>query len=174
MIALMRLLGIDPGTATVGYGLVDLDDQYHSVLVACGVITTSSKLPMPERHRIIYDDVRELIDTYRPGVVVIEKLFAFRNVTTVISVAEARGVILLASQQAGCRIAEYTPMQVKQTITGYGRAQKIEIQEMVRDLLELPAIPRPDDAADALAFALTHAQFLQGHSVPVSDQAVLG
>ncbi len=174
MIATMRLLGIDPGTATVGYGLVDLDTEYRSELVACGVITTSSKLPMPERHRIIYDDVRELIATYRPGVVVIEKLFAFRNVTTVISVAEARGVIMLACTQAGCRIAEYTPMEVKQTITGYGRAQKLEVQEMVRDLLDLPTIPRPDDAADALAFALTHAQFLQGHSVPVSDQAVLG
>lgn len=170
----MRLLGIDPGTATVGYGVVDLDDQYHPVLVTCGVITTSSKLPMPERHRIIYDDVRELVASYRPGVVVIEKLFAFRNVTNVISVAEARGVIMLAAHQAGCKIAEYTPMQVKQTITGYGRAQKLEIQEMVRDLLELPAIPRPDDAADALAFALTHAQFLQGHAIPVSDQAVLG
>ncbi|MBO9540942.1 crossover junction endodeoxyribonuclease RuvC [bacterium] len=169
----MRVLGIDPGTATVGYGVVDMDDDYRCALVACGVVTTSSKLPMPERLRIIYDDVSELIATYRPGVVVVEKLFAFRNVTTVISVAEARGVILLASQQAGCRIAEYTPMEVKLTITGYGRAQKPEIQEMVRDMLGLQSIPRPDDAADALAFALTHAQYLEGHMVAVSDQAVL-
>lgn len=173
MIAAMRVLGIDPGTATVGYGVVDMDDDYRCALVACGVVTTSSKLPMPERLRIIYDDVSELIETYRPGVVVVEKLFAFRNVTTVISVAEARGVILLASQQAGCRIAEYTPMEVKLTITGYGRAQKPEVQEMVKDMLGLQTIPRPDDAADALAFALTHAQFLQGHMVAVSDQAVL-
>ncbi|HEY9899703.1 MAG TPA: crossover junction endodeoxyribonuclease RuvC [Pantanalinema sp.] len=169
----MRVLGIDPGTATVGYGVVDMDDDYRCTLVACGVVTTSSKLPMPERLRIIHDDVSELIETYRPGVVVVEKLFAFRNVTTVISVAEARGVILLASQQAGCRIAEYTPMEVKLTITGYGRAQKPEIQERVRDMLNLQAIPRPDDAADALAFALTHAQYLEGHMVAVSDQAVL-
>lgn len=173
MIAAMRVLGIDPGTATVGYGVVDMDDDYRCTLVACGVVTTSSKLPMPERLRIIHDDVSELIETYRPGVVVVEKLFAFRNVTTVISVAEARGVILLASQQAGCRIAEYTPMEVKLTITGYGRAQKPEIQERVRDMLNLQAIPRPDDAADALAFALTHAQYLEGHMVAVSDQAVL-
>jgi crossover junction endodeoxyribonuclease RuvC len=158
----MRLLGIDPGTATVGYGVIDVDGDFHPAMVAFGVIKTPPTLPMAERLRIIYDDARELLGLYRPGVVVIEKLFAFRNVTNVITVAQARGVLTLAAHQAGCRLAEYTPMQVKQTITGYGRAQKPEIQEMVRDLLGLSAIPRPDDAADALAFALTHVQFLQG------------
>lgn len=165
----MRLLGIDPGTATVGYGVVDMRADYRCEMVACGVIQTPSTLPMAARLRIIHDDTRELLSMYRPVVVIIEKLFAFRNVTTVISVAEARGVLLLACEQGGHKIAEYTPMQVKQTITGYGRAQKLEVQERVRDLLDLGTIPRPDDAADALAFALTHAQFMQGHAV--SDEA---
>jgi len=158
----MRLLGIDPGTATVGYGVIDVDGDFHATMVTYGVIKTPPKLPMAERLRIIYDDARELLTVYKPAVVVIEKLFAFRNVTTVITVAQARGVLTLAAHPAGCKLAEYTPMQVKQTITGYGRAQKLEIQEMVRDMLDLPTIPRPDDAADALAFALTHVQFLQG------------
>lgn len=165
----MRLLGIDPGTATVGFGVIDVDGDFRSTMVAFGVIKTPPKLPMAERLRIIYDDARELLSVYQPGIVVIEKLFAFRNVTTVITVAQARGVLTLAAHQAGCRIAEYTPMQVKQTITGYGRAQKLEIQEMVRDLLDLPTIPRPDDAADALAFALTHVQFLQGGGTPADE-----
>jgi crossover junction endodeoxyribonuclease RuvC len=165
----MRLLGIDPGTATVGYGVIDVDGDYHSTMVAFGVIKTPPQMPMAERLRIIYDDARELLALYKPGVVIIEKLFAFRNVTNVITVAQARGVLTLAAHQAGCRLAEYTPMQVKQTITGYGRAQKLEIQEMVRDMLDLPTIPRPDDAADALAFALTHVQFLQGGGAPESD-----
>ena len=162
----MRLLGIDPGTATVGYGVVDLDDHYQATMVACGVIQTASHLPMAERLRIIYEDMQELLATYRPGVAVIEKLFAFRNVTTVISVSQARGVLLLAAHQAGCRIAEYTPMEVKLTITGYGRAEKREVQALVQDLLTLPSLPRPDDAADALAFALTHARYLEGHGLP--------
>jgi len=165
----MRLLGIDPGTATVGYGVIDVDLDYHSTMVAFGVIKTPPQLPMAERLRIIYDDARQLLDLYRPAIVIIEKLFAFRNVTNVITVAQARGVLTLAAHQAGCQIAEYTPMQVKQTITGYGRAQKLEIQEMVRDMLELTAIPRPDDAADALAFALTHVQFLQGGADMTED-----
>lgn len=162
MMATMRLLGIDPGTATVGYGVVDMDADYHCTMVACGVITTSAGLPMAERLRIIHADLHELLGSYRPGVVIVEKLFAFRNVTTVISVAQARGVIMLAAHQAGCRLAEYTPMEVKLTITGYGRAQKGEVQDMVRDLLGLATRPRPDDAADALAFALTHARSLEG------------
>lgn len=161
----MRLLGIDPGTAIVGYGVVDVDPDYRCRMVACGVIRTSSEQPMPERLCTIYDDLRELLSLYQPSTVVVEKLFAFRNVTTVISVAQARGVILLAAQAAGCRIAEYTPMEVKLTITGYGRAQKPEVQEMVRDLLDLAVIPKPDDAADALAFALTHVSMLQGMAV---------
>lgn len=165
----MRLLGIDPGTATVGYGVIDVDPGFHCRMVTCGVIKTPPKLPMAERLRIIYDDTRELLTTYHPAVAVIEKLFAFRNVTNVITVAQARGVLTLAAHQAGCKVAEYTPMQVKQTITGYGRAQKLEIQEMVRDMLDLPTIPRPDDAADALAFALTHVQFLQGGAAEDDD-----
>lgn len=165
----MRLIGIDPGTATVGYGVVDIDDSYHAEMVACGVIQTPSSLPMAERLRIIYEDAQELLATFRPGVAVIEKLFAFRNVTTVITVAQARGVLLLAAHQAGCKIAEYTPMEVKLTITGYGRAQKIDVQEMVKDLLSLPTIPRPDDAADALAFALTHARYLEGQGLSVEE-----
>lgn len=169
----MRLLGIDPGTATVGYGVVDFDDTYQGTMVACGVIQTPAKLEMAERLRIIHEDTRELLTAFRPGVVVIEKLFAFRNVTTVISVAQARGVLMLAAHQAGCRIAEYTPMEVKLTITGYGRAQKVDVQEMVKDLLQLPTIPRPDDAADALAFALTHARYLEGQGIHVDEETLL-
>jgi crossover junction endodeoxyribonuclease RuvC len=161
MMAPMRLLGIDPGTATVGYGVVDMQPDFSCRMVACGVVSTAAHLPMAERLRIIHDDLGELLAGYRPGVVVVEKLFAFRNVTTVISVAQARGVILLAAHRAGCRLAEYTPMEVKLTITGYGRAQKGEVQDMVQDLLGLESRPRPDDAADALAFALTHARYLE-------------
>lgn len=166
----MRLFGIDPGTATVGYGVVDVLSDYRCEMIAAGTIVTPKGRPMVERLTTIHQDITELLAAFRPTVVVIEKLFAFRNVTTVISVAEARGVLLLAAHAAGCRIAEYTPMQVKQTITGYGRAEKRDVQEMVRDLLRLEAIPRPDDAADALAFALTHVQFLQGQGLALESE----
>lgn len=169
----MRLFGIDPGTATVGYGVVDATPAYEARMVACGVVTTSPRESASQRLLVLYRDLQELLITYQPGVVVVEKLFAFRNVTTVIGVAQARGVILLACEQAGCALAEYTPMEAKQTITGYGRAEKREVQEAVRDMLELPTIPRPDDAADALAFALTHLRFLESHMIPVSERALL-
>lgn len=172
MMAAMRLLGIDPGTATVGYGVLDAGPDYGATLVACGVITTSPRDTASVRLATVYQDLQELLATYRPGVVVVEKLFAFRNVTTVIGVAQARGVILLACEQAGAALAEYTPMEAKLTIAGYGKASKREVQEAVRDQLMLATVPRPDDAADALAFALTHLRYLESLMIPVSERAV--
>lgn len=158
----MRILGIDPGTATVGFGAIDLGKDFQYSLVQFGTIQTPAGRPMPERLSMIYEDMKELLETFKPDCVSIEQLFAFRNVTNVISVSQARGVLLLATQQAGCAIAEYPPMVVKQVIAGYGRAEKREVQEQVRDLLGLEAIPRPDDAADALGLAICHAHHLEG------------
>ncbi len=151
----MLSLGIDPGTATVGYGLVrELPDGALQA-VHYGVITTGPELPMWERLRLIYDELTMLIEAYRPDQAGVEELFFARNVTTAITVAQGRGVILLALAAAGVSIAEYKPNQVKQSISGYGGAKKPQMQEMVRILLGLDKIPRPDDAADALAVAIT-------------------
>lgn len=157
----MRILGIDPGTQKVGFGVIDVvGDNYHTVTY--GVIQTESKDPMPKRLGVIYRDMMELLDQVKPDVVAIEQLFAFRNVTNVITVSQARGVIVLAIEQHGLPIGEYTPMVVKQSLTGYGRAEKREVQEQVKDFLDLEKIPRPDDAADALAIAICHSQHLAG------------
>jgi crossover junction endodeoxyribonuclease RuvC len=149
------VLGIDPGTAITGYGLVCQDREDLS-LVACGVITTPSGQPLPTRLQMIYRGLAGLIEEHQPGVAAVEELFFSRNVRTALSVGHARGVALLALAEAGLSIYEYKPLEVKQAIAGYGGADKKQVQEMVRMLLDLDDIPRPDDAADAVAVAVCH------------------
>jgi crossover junction endodeoxyribonuclease RuvC len=154
----MLSLGIDPGTAIIGFGLVrELPDSSLQA-VHYGVIRTPADMIMPERLAIIYDEVTALVTTYKPDSAGVEELFFARNVTTAITVAQGRGVILAALQKAGIAVNEYKPNQVKQTTSGYGGADKHQMQEMVRLLLNLDSIPRPDDAADALAIAITNIQ----------------
>jgi crossover junction endodeoxyribonuclease RuvC len=153
----MRILGLDPGIATVGFGLVD-SERNKQKLVGCGVITTPAHTPLTSRLDQIYSDLQELIRVYAPDVMSIEELFFNTNITTGISVAQGRGVILLCAFRSGLAIYEYTPLQVKQAVVGYGRAEKKQVQEMVRRILNLPAVPKPDDAADAVALALCHAR----------------
>lgn len=158
----MITLGIDPGTAILGYGVVAGASDLAAVTY--GVLRTTNDLTMPERLVLLYDGVRALIATHQPDVLAIEQLLFGRNVTTAIAVGQARGVVLLAAAQAGMRVAEYKPAEVKEAVVGYGKADKGQIQEMVRLLLGLDALPRPDDAADALAIAICHihhAQFQQ-------------
>jgi crossover junction endodeoxyribonuclease RuvC len=151
----MLALGIDPGTATVGYGLVREHQDGALQAVDFGVITTPPRVPMPDRLQQIYTELSGLIDTYQPDRAGVEELFFARNVTTAITVAQGRGVILLALRNASIPITEYKPNVVKQSISGYGGADKHQMQEMVRMLLGLDNIPKPDDAADALAVAIT-------------------
>ena len=151
----MLVLGIDPGTATIGYGLVRENRDGSLAAVKYGTIRTPAKTPMPERLAKIYTDLTALIELYEPDRAGVEELFFAKNTTTAITVAQGRGVILLALEQAGVPINEYKPNYVKQSISGYGGADKTQMQEMVRMLLSLDKIPRPDDAADALAIAIT-------------------
>lgn len=151
----MRILGIDPGTGILGFGVIDVV-KGQPVLVDAGVIRTPVHEDDAVRLLTIYDEITEIIALTKPDVMSVEKLFFARNVTTAMTVSQARGVVLLCSKQAGMGIAEYTPMQIKQALTGYGKAEKKQIQEMVRVILQLKEIPRPDDAADALAAAITH------------------
>ncbi|MEM7128104.1 MAG: crossover junction endodeoxyribonuclease RuvC [Chloroflexota bacterium] len=151
-------LGIDPGTAITGYGVVAETSKGDYELFACGVIRTHPEQPMPERLLEIFQDMRALIQEFRPDEMAVEKLFFGRNVTTAISVGQARGSILLAGAIEGIQIEEYTPAEIKQAITGYGNADKRQIQEMVRTLLNLSEIPKPDDAADGVAIAICHLQ----------------
>lgn len=153
----MRVLGIDPGIAIVGFGFVDKRGSSLKP-VQYGSITTEAHTDPAIRLKQVYDSLVQLIDQYNPDEVAIEKLFFNRNVTTAISVAQARGVCILAAAQKGLPIGEYTPPQVKQAIVGYGKAEKHQVQEMVRMLLSLSAVPKPDDVADALAIAICHAQ----------------
>lgn len=153
----MRILGIDPGTGILGFGIIDYDGR-KSVMVDAGVIRTPVKEDDAVRLLTIYDELTEIINLHKPDEMSVEKLFFLRNVTTAITVAQARGVILLCGKRAGIPIAEYTPLQIKQAITGYGRAEKNQMQQMVKAILGLKTVPKPDDAADALAAALTHAQ----------------
>ena len=153
----MLILGIDPGYATVGFGIVRYTAPRFAA-VKYGAILTPAKDPFEKRLETIYNSVVRLIDTYHPDALSIELLYCSNNAKTVIGVAEARGVILLAARQKGLPIYEYTPLQVKQAVTGYGQAIKAQVQEMTRRLLNLPAVPRPDDTADALALAICHAQ----------------
>ena len=149
-------LGIDPGTATTGYGLVRLAPDGGLEAVDFGVILTPPHTPDHERLLMLYRDLKELIARHSPDTCGVEKLFFQRNVSTAIVVGQARGVVLLAIAEAGLDIGEYTPNEVKQAVAGYGAADKRQVQEMVRTLLGLPEIPKPDDAADALAVAITH------------------
>jgi len=150
------VLGIDPGTATTGYGLVGEDAAGEVYLVRYGVIQTPAHTPMPDRLHQIYDEVAALLQEAAPAAVAVEELFFNRNVTTALTVGQARGVVLLAAAQAGLPVYEYKPAEVKQALVGYGRADKQQMQEMVRLMLGLRDIPRPDDAADAVAVAICH------------------
>jgi crossover junction endodeoxyribonuclease RuvC len=152
----MIVIGIDPGTAITGYGLVRERSDGQVEAVAYGVVTTPAKTPLPERLQMIYRGLQEVVSEHAPTSAAVEKLIFGRNVTTAMSVGQARGVALLALANSGLSIAEYAPMEVKQAVAGYGNADKTQVQEMVRLLLGLDEIPRPDDAADALAVAITH------------------
>lgn len=156
-----RILGIDPGTGILGFGVIDSGAGKAS-LVDAGVIRTFSYEDDSSRLLTIYQELSEIIKESKPDVMVVEKLFFVKNVTTAMTVSQARGVVLLAGRLAGLDLYEYTPLQIKQSMTGYGRADKKQIQEMVRVLLGLEQAPQPDDAADALAAALTHASTIRG------------
>lgn len=153
----MRILGIDPGVAIVGFGLIE-SDRGTLRMLQYGAITTPAGLPLAARLAQINRDMEELIDTFRPDEISVEELFFSKNITTGIAVAHARGVILCAAEKKKIPIYEYTPMQVKQAVVGYGLADKKQVMDMTRRLLKLKAVPRPDDAADALAIALCHAR----------------
>lgn len=155
----MRIIGIDPGTGILGFGVIDAV-RGRTRLVTAGVVRTPPHTPLAERLEEIYDSLTEIIAETKPQQMAIEKLFFTKNITTAISVAEARGVAMLTGQQAGLAIAEYTPNEIKKSIAGYGAAKKPQMQEMVRLQLGLAEAPKPDDCADALAAALTHA-FMQ-------------
>ncbi len=152
----MRILGIDPGTGIMGFGVIDVKGTTYT-MVDAGVIRTPAHTPHDERLEDIFKSLNEIIETTKPDVCSVERLFFARNITTAMSVAEARGVALLAARLAKLPIHEYTPMQIKQTTTGYGKADKKQVQEMVRVHLNLRDVPKPDDCADALAAAITHA-----------------
>jgi crossover junction endodeoxyribonuclease RuvC len=149
-------LGIDPGTATTGYGLVRMEQDGSLVAVKYGVFLTPKESSAPARLEAIYNQLHDLLNEYKPETAAVEKLFFSRNVTTALAVGQARGVVMLCLQQAGIEPFEYTPNEIKQAVAGYGSAQKKQVQEMVRALLLLDEIPKPDDAADALAVAITH------------------
>jgi len=152
----MIILGIDPGLATVGFGVVKFERQRFATLTY-GTINTPAAMPVPERLQMIYSGLQQLIDMYKPTDLVVEEIFFNTNQKTIITVSEARGVILLAAQRNKLYIDEYTPLQVKQSVVGYGRAEKIQVMTMVKNILNLKKMPRPDDAADALAIAICHA-----------------
>ena len=152
---ILRILGIDPGLATVGFSIVDVEkNKMH--LVTCGIISTPAHTSLSSRLDRIYDDMNELISTFNPDAMSIEELFFNTNITTGIAVSHARGVVLLAAYKCGVPTFEYTPLQVKQAVVGYGRAEKKQVIDMVKRILNLPAAPKPDDAADAVALAICH------------------
>ena len=153
----MKILGIDPGYATTGFGLITSERAQYGLL-QYGVITTSPDLSFPQRLEMLYDDMCRLLEVTKPDAVAVEELFWGQNITTGIGVSHGRGVILLAIQKAGLPIYEYTPMQVKQAVVGYGKAEKRQVMDMTRRLLKMEKMPRPDDAADAIAIALCHAR----------------
>lgn len=153
----MRILGIDPGIATVGFGVIDSIRNELS-LVSCGAITTPANTSLSSRLDRIYSDMEELCRTFSPDAIAYEELFFNTNITTGISVAHGRGVLLLAGYRFGVPVFEYTPLQVKQAVVGYGRAEKNQVIDMVRRLLKMKSPPKPDDAADALAIAICHAR----------------
>lgn len=166
----MIVLGIDPGLATTGYGILS-GSEAHMKTVAYGSILTPPDWDMSMRLEAIYQRVSEIIDQYQPSEVGVEELFFSRNVSTALLVGQARGVILLAAQQKGLKILEYKPMEIKLAVTGYGRAEKKQVQQMVKILLGLSEIPKPDDTADALAIAICH---LQSRKMKLLQQQALG
>ena len=157
----MRILGIDPGTGILGFGVIDVAANGLFQLVDAGVIRTPVKEDDAVRLVTIFDELQDIIITNKPTVMSVEKLFFSKNVTTAMTVSQARGVVLLLGQQNGLKLYEYNPMQIKQAITGYGKADKKQMQEMVRTILRLKEIPKPDDAADALAAAITCAMSIR-------------
>ncbi|NLL81816.1 MAG: crossover junction endodeoxyribonuclease RuvC [Tissierellia bacterium] len=156
----MIILGIDPGIAIVGYAIVECKgNKYKSI--DYGAITTDSKMLFPDRLKIVYDQLNNIINTYNPDDLAIEELFFNKNVRTAIKVGQARGVEILAAVNNNISVYEYTPLQIKQAVVGYGRADKYQVQEMVKFLLNLKEVPKPDDVADALAVAITHGSSLK-------------
>ncbi len=160
----MRVLGLDPGTGRTGYGIVDAVDG-EITAVTYGVISTPAKTPAAERLQMIYQELNELLEEYKPDTAGVEELFFGRNITTAISVGQARGVLLLALANAGLPIGEYSPPKIKESVTGYGKADKAQVQLMICNLLNLEETPRPDDAADGLAVAITHYQYQRFESL---------
>ncbi|MBN2499258.1 MAG: crossover junction endodeoxyribonuclease RuvC [Anaerolineales bacterium] len=160
----MLVIGIDPGTAITGYGVVRIHQGRDIEAVDYGVIETPAKAPMPERLVMLYEQLNQILTLHRPDTGAVEKLFFQKNVRTAISVGQARGVALLALAQAGISIGEYTPNEIKQAVAGYGAADKYQMQQMVRLLLNLEEIPKPDDAADALAVAICHLHSAQAQA----------
>ncbi len=160
----MLVLGIDPGTATTGYGLVR-EEAGELESLAYGVVETPPTLTLPERLQLIYRELRLLVAQYQPSSAAVEKLYFSRNVRTAMSVGQARGVALLALADSGLQLGEYAPLEIKRAVTGYGRADKQQVQEMVRALLNLEEVPRPDDAADGLAVAICHLHALRLQSM---------
>jgi len=159
----MKILGIDPGTATTGWGLIETDGrtikgQKVPQVISCGIISTKSGTPDADRLEIIFDSISDIIKKEKPEIVVVEQLFFFKNQKTVMTVSQSRGVIILAVKKSCTPFFECTPLQVKQAIVGYGRADKNQVQQMVKTILKLKGLPKPDDAADALAIALCAAQ----------------
>ena len=154
----MLILGIDPGYAIIGWGIIRFERGKY-IPVDFGAITTNAGVPFNRRLEQIYDQLNELLDTHHPDVVAVEKLYFQTNAKTAIDVAQARGVIMLALQKHGVPVYEYTPLQVKSAVTGFGQAQKPQVMEMTKRLLRLKAVPKPDDTADALAIAICHAQY---------------
>ena len=157
----MRIIGIDPGTGILGFGVIDVDNRGNCQLVDGGVIRTPVKEDDAVRLQTIYKEITDIISQTKPKIMAVEKLFFAQNVTTAMTVSQARGVVLLAGKQADLEIFEYTPLQIKQALTGYGRAEKKQIQEMVRVVLKLKDVPKPDDCADALAAAITHSMTMR-------------
>lgn len=164
----MLILGIDPGYAIIGYGVVKFEG-YKFTPIEYGAVTTPAKTEFSRRLEMIYDGITSLLDKYSVDALAIEKLFFNTNTTTAIDVAQARGVILLAAKKHGVPVFEYTPLQVKQSVTGYGRAQKAQVMEMTRQMLSLKAVPKPDDTADALALAICH-----GYSASLASKMQFG
>ncbi len=159
----MRILGVDPGTGICGFGVLEVPKKGAPILIDSGAITTPPHTPLPERLLDIYDSLHEIISLDKPECVSIEKLFFMQNITTGISVAEARGIVILVAAQAHLPIYEYSPNEIKKAMTGYGHADKKQMQEMVRVYLKLDNIIKPDDASDAVAAAIVHSMFAKNH-----------
>ena len=164
----MRIIGIDPGYAIVGFGIIEYSKASFST-VQYGAITTPADMDFNSRLKVIYDDLSSILDSFKPDFLAIEKLYFTSNQKTAIAVAEARGVTLLAARQRDIPIYEYTPLQVKQSVTGYGKAIKKQVQEMTKRILSLPEIPKPDDTADALAIAVCHAHSYNSKLSDIKD-----